>query len=96
MFRTHRAPVKDVAHDVGVSPQTVSRVLNNRPDVAAVTRQRIEEAINRFNYHPSAIARSLWQWLALITSPLPPHIYGHPLPRSSRIRRSWASLRYTS
>src|SRR5215203_278604 len=61
MLRNQRATIKDVARDAGVSPQTVSRVLNKRPDVAAETRQRIEEAIRRLNYHPSTIARSLFQ-----------------------------------
>jgi LacI family transcriptional regulator len=61
MLRNQRATIKDVARDVGVSPQTVSRVLNKRPDVAAETRQRIEAAIRRLNYHPSTIARSLFQ-----------------------------------
>jgi len=54
-----RATIRDVATAAGVSHQTVSRVINNRPDVADETRRRVWEVINELNYQPSAIARSL-------------------------------------
>ena len=41
-----RPTIKQVAEAAGVSTQTVSRVINNRPDVAADTRKRIEEIID--------------------------------------------------
>jgi LacI family transcriptional regulator len=44
-----------------VSTQTVSRVLNNRADVAPDTRIAIEKAIAELGYQPSAVARSLVQ-----------------------------------
>lgn len=53
--------ITQVAHEAGVSAQTVSRVLNNRPDVSQATRQRIQEIIERLNYKPNAIARGLVQ-----------------------------------
>jgi LacI family transcriptional regulator len=48
-----------VAKEAGVSTQTVSRVLNNRRDVAPKTRKRVQEVIEKLGYHPSAVARSL-------------------------------------
>lgn len=51
--------IAEVARDAGVSSQTVSRVINNRPDVAPETRQRVQQVMNRLGYRPSAIARSL-------------------------------------
>jgi DNA-binding LacI/PurR family transcriptional regulator len=54
-----RLTIAEVAREAGVSPQTVSRVINNRPDVAHETRQRVQQIINRLGYQPSAIARSL-------------------------------------
>ncbi len=51
--------IRQVAHEAGVSTQTVSRVLNDRPDVAPETRQRVQQVIDRLGYKPSAIARSL-------------------------------------
>lgn len=56
---SHRVTMKDVAADCGVSTQTVSRVINNRPDVAPDTRERVENAIARLGYRPSAVARTL-------------------------------------
>jgi DNA-binding LacI/PurR family transcriptional regulator len=54
-----RVIISDVAEEAGVSKQTVSRVINNRPDVADHTRKRIKEIIARLGYHPDPIARSM-------------------------------------
>jgi DNA-binding LacI/PurR family transcriptional regulator len=53
--------IKEVAQEAGVSTQTVSRVLNNRPDVAPETRQNVQAVIDRLGYQPSALARNLKQ-----------------------------------
>ena len=45
----------------GVSTQTVSRVLNKRPDVSPETRRAVEAAIAEHGFRPSAVARSLVQ-----------------------------------
>jgi LacI family transcriptional regulator len=56
-----RPTIKQVAKATGVSTQTVSRVINDRPDVAPETRKRVLEAIHELGYQPSALARSLIQ-----------------------------------
>ena len=56
-----RPTIKQVAKVAGVSTQTVSRVINERPDVAPETRERILMTINELGYQPSALARSLIQ-----------------------------------
>jgi LacI family transcriptional regulator len=56
-----RVTIKEVAQAAGVSTQTVSRVLNDRPDVAPETRKRVKEVIARLGYQPSYVARSLIQ-----------------------------------
>jgi LacI family transcriptional regulator len=56
-----RVTIRQVAQEAGVSTQTVSRVINARPDVASTTRKRVMETIERLGYHPSALARSLIQ-----------------------------------
>src|SRR4030067_326466 len=61
MNANKRITIKQVAKAAGVSPQTVSRVINDRPDVAPETRERIQIAINELGYQPSALARSLIQ-----------------------------------
>jgi LacI family transcriptional regulator len=58
----HRSPrptIKAVASAAGVSTQTVSRVINERPDVSPVTRKRVQDIIDQLGYRPSALARSL-------------------------------------
>lgn len=56
---TRRAKIQDVAEAAGVAIKTVSRVLNNEPNVREGTRERVLEAVRRLNYHPSPSARSL-------------------------------------
>ena len=51
--------IKDVAAKVGVSPSTVSRVLNDRPGISPQTRERVLQAAQELNYSPSIAARSL-------------------------------------
>lgn len=54
-----KVTIHDVAAAAGVSYQTVSRVLNERPDVSEETRERVLRIIQELGYQPSAIARSL-------------------------------------
>ena len=49
----------DVAQAAGVSLRTASRVLNDDPRVAPVTRQRVREAMLDLRFEPDAMARSL-------------------------------------
>ena len=57
--RIGRSTIKEVAAAAGVSTQTVSRVINDRPDVSPETRKRVQDVIDRLGYQPSALARSL-------------------------------------
>ena len=61
MNGNRRPTIKQVAKAAGVSTQTVSRVINDRPDVAPDTRERILTMIDELGYQPSALARSLIQ-----------------------------------
>ena len=54
-----RPTIKEVASVAGVSTQTVSRVINERPDVSFETRKRVQDVIAELGYRPSALARSL-------------------------------------
>jgi len=51
--------IKDVARLSGVSPMTVSRVINQSQRVSPVTRSRVEQAIAELGYVPSRLARGL-------------------------------------
>lgn len=57
--RARAATIFDVARLAGVSHQTVSRVLNDLPNVRPTTRERVEQAITQLRYVPSPAARAL-------------------------------------
>jgi LacI family transcriptional regulator len=59
--RQHRVTIKEIARMCHVSTQTVSRVINNRPDVSVATRSAVKAAIASAGFQPSAVARSLVQ-----------------------------------
>ena len=59
MPRSKRVTITEIARLCGVSAQTVSRVINHRPDVAPETRDAVEKAIANAGYQPSALARGL-------------------------------------
>jgi LacI family transcriptional regulator len=50
-----------VAEAAGVTPPTVSKVLNGRPDVSAATRTRVQEALREHEYVPPGTRRSQQQ-----------------------------------
>ena len=51
--------LEEVARLAGVSRSTVSRVINDHPNVRPGTRERVRQAIRNLGYQPHAIARSL-------------------------------------
>lgn len=54
-----RVTIKDVAEAAGVSTQTVSRVMNNHPDVSPQTLARVQKIIKETGYAPNSLARGL-------------------------------------
>ncbi|MBN1963202.1 MAG: LacI family DNA-binding transcriptional regulator [Anaerolineae bacterium] len=51
--------IRDVAQAAGVSPSTVSHVINETRYVSPSTRARVQEAMATLNYRPNRLARSL-------------------------------------
>ena len=51
--------IYDVAREANVSMATVSRVVNNNPNVKPQTRKKVFDAIERLGYRPNAVARGL-------------------------------------
>jgi LacI family transcriptional regulator len=55
----HRVTVHDVANHAGVSPITVSRVINGSPHVRIETRDRVRSSVSALGYIPDRLARAL-------------------------------------
>lgn len=54
-----KVTINEVSAAAGVSIKTVSRVLNNEPNVRPETRQRVKQVAEELNYRPSQVARTL-------------------------------------
>ena len=72
--------IHEVAKRAGVAPITVSRVINNKPNVSEETRRRVEAAIKELNYIPNALGPSLrskrTNTLALVLPDITGHFFG--------------------
>ncbi|HEX6540652.1 MAG TPA: LacI family DNA-binding transcriptional regulator [Ktedonobacterales bacterium] len=55
----HKLTIRDIAQLAGVSTATVSRVLNNKPDVDPVTREHVMQIVREQGFVPSITASSL-------------------------------------
>ncbi|MDU0349353.1 LacI family DNA-binding transcriptional regulator [Actinomyces sp. MRS3W] len=51
--------MSDIAREAGVSLSTVSYALSGKRPISPATRERIQDAIERLSYHPTASARAL-------------------------------------
>jgi LacI family transcriptional regulator len=80
-----RVTAKDVARRAGVSPTTVSYVLNNvkEANISEETRQRVLDAAEELEYVPDAAARALrsgrTQTIGLILPPSQPYPQANPI-----------------
>lgn len=54
-----KVTIEDISRQTGLSRGTVSRALNDRPDISQQTKLRVLEACRELNYVPSQAARSL-------------------------------------
>lgn len=51
--------IRDVAREAGVAISTVSKVLNNYPNVSEKTRDRVNEVVRQMGFVPNALAATL-------------------------------------
>lgn len=54
-----RVTIQALAKDLGLSKSTVSRALNDYPDISVQTKRRVSERALKIGYHPSSQARGL-------------------------------------
>ena len=57
--RRNTVTIREVAEDAGVSLQTVSRVINDEPNVRPQMRDRVQSSIDRLGYVPSLAAQRM-------------------------------------
>lgn len=57
--RSQPVSIRDVARAAGVSHQTVSRVINESPNVSSATREAVLATIDRLGFRPNRAARAL-------------------------------------
>jgi len=55
----NRVTLRDVARKAGVSINTVSRALNDRPEISPETKERVLRAAAKLGYRPNKLARGL-------------------------------------
>ena len=51
--------IKELSKTLGVSRSTISKALNDRPDVSPYTKARVLKTVHELGYQPSAAARNL-------------------------------------
>lgn len=68
--------LEDIARLAGVSKSTVSRVINQHPNVSEATRARVLRVINEQNFRPNSAARALVTQQTRVLSVVIPQPYG--------------------
>lgn len=71
---SHNLNLEDIARISGVSRSTVSRVINDHPNVSTRTRERVMQVIRQYNFQPNAVARALVTQRSRVIGILVPHI----------------------
>jgi DNA-binding LacI/PurR family transcriptional regulator len=51
--------IKDIAKMADVSPSTVSRVIDGNPRISSETSEKVKKVMQKLDYHPNMLARSL-------------------------------------
>lgn len=60
-MKKSRTTITDIAKELGISPSTVSRALNNNPAISEKTRKAVVKLARKKNYQPNLLALHLLQ-----------------------------------
>jgi len=66
--------IKDIAKELGISPSTVSKALNDHPDISQLTKKAVRDLVEKWNYKPDPIALSLKSGLTKTIGVIVPEI----------------------
>lgn len=68
------ATIKDIAKKLRLSPSTVSRALNDHPDISKETKERVQALAEKLDYQPNSIAQSLQKKRSTIIGVVVPQV----------------------
>lgn len=92
-----KVTIEDISRLTGLSRGTISRALNNRPDISEATRQKVLAACRKLHYTPSFAARSLATGRHLAIAVLvPARLLGSLGPFVVALARHAASRQYVT
>ena len=63
---THKLKVGDLAKIAGVSPSTVSKVINGRPGISDETRRQVEQVLREHGYSRPLVSTKLSPTIELV------------------------------
>lgn len=90
--RAHRVTITDVGTAAGVSPSTVSRVLNGTAPVDPALAQRVHDVVRELGYRPNAAAQGLargeWGTIGVLVPDLANPYFPDVLKAISAVARS--------
>ena len=66
--------IKDIAHELGISPSTVSKALKGHHDISDSTKQSVKALADKWNYKPDQVALSLKSGSSKIIGVIVPEI----------------------
>lgn len=72
-----RITIKDIAKNLNISASTVSRALNNNPDISLETRKLVQDYANEHKYKPNSLALSLRNNQSNIIGVIVPELANH-------------------
>lgn len=72
--------IKDLANFLNVSPSTVSRALNNHPDISLEVRQRVQQLAEELKFKPNSFAANFRKKQSKLIAVILPKIYRSFIP----------------
>ena len=91
------ASIREVAKIAGVSPATVSRVMNGTANVDEEKKQRVLDAIQKTGFKPNELARALFKKSSKIIGMIVPNIenpfFIFPLPLYLTVSVQYCKMR---
>jgi LacI family transcriptional regulator len=69
--------LKDLAQEIGVSISTVSRALNNHPDISAEVTRKVQKLATEMNYTPNPLAMGLLKQATKMIGVIVPDLVTH-------------------